>query len=86
MFAIVFVTLYIGAIAVTIHSRIKTEPRIERIESPVMQPGERMIMMAELLPPMLFLLVLTVCFIVIRKRRAATLLRMEEEDNPDQVE
>ncbi len=81
IFAIVFVSLYVGAIIITIHSRIKTETRIERIESPAMQPGERMIMMAELLPPMLLLLVITICFIIVRKKRTITLLRLEEEDH-----
>jgi hypothetical protein len=78
--AIIFVSLYIGAIIITIHSRLKTETRIERIESPAMEPGERMIMMAELLPPMLLLLVITVCFIVVRKKRAITMARLAEED------
>ncbi len=78
--AIIFVSLYIGAIIITIHSRVKTETRIERIESPAMEPGESMLMMAELLPPMLLLLVITVCFIVVRKRRAITLARLAEED------
>ena len=80
IFAILFVSLYIAAITITIHSRIKTETRIERIESPAMEPGESIIMLAELLPPMLLLLVITVCFIVVRKRRAITLARLEEED------
>jgi len=82
--AIIFVSLYIGAIIITIHSRVKTETRIERIESPAMEPGESMIMMAELLPPMLLVLVITVCFIVVRKRRAKTLARLAEEDQQHQ--
>ena len=79
--AIIFVGLYIGAIIITIHSRIKTETRIERIESPAMEPGESILMMAELLPPMLLLLVITVCFIIVRKKRATTLARLDEEDH-----
>jgi len=80
VFAIIFVSLYIVAIIFTIHSRVKTETRIERIESPAMEPGESMLMMAELLPPMLLLLVIIVCFIVVKKRRAITLARLAEED------
>jgi len=79
--AIIFISLYIGAIIITIHSRIKTETRIERIESPAMEPGENMLMLAELLPPMLLLLVITVCFILVRKKRAITLARLEEEEH-----
>ncbi len=85
IFAFIFVGLYIGAIIITIHSRIKTETRIERIESPAMEKGESMLMMAELLPPMLLLFVITVCFIIVRKKRAITLARMQQEEcqHPD---
>jgi len=83
IFAIIFVSLYVGAIIITIHSRIKTESRIERIESPAIQPGERLVLLAELLPPMLFLLVITICFIIVRKKRAAVLARMEEENGEE---
>lgn len=83
IFAIIFVSLYVGAIIVTIHSRIKTEARIERIESTAIQPGERMVLLAELFPPMLFLLIITICFIIVRKKRAATLARMEKENEEE---
>jgi len=81
IFVIIFVSLYIGAIIITIHKRVNTETRIERIESPAPGPGEGMLLMAELLPPMLLLLVITVCFIIVRRKRAMTLARLQEEEH-----
>ena len=80
--AIVFVAIYIGAIAMTIHSRGSHEDRVTRIEAAGPPPGEGHIMLAELLLPMLILLTVTVCFIVVKKKRANA-LPLSEESNEE---
>ena len=81
IFALVFVAIYLGAAALTIHSRLSKEDKIERIESLEMTPGERQLLIAELFLPAMILFTLTVCFIIIRKQRAKKLLQLEESDN-----
>ena len=47
--ALVFVIIYIGAAAITIHTRIyKKEDSVARFESNEITPGERQLLMAEL--------------------------------------
>lgn len=78
--AIVFVAIYIGAIAMTIHTRVSNEEKITRIESVEPAPGEGQMMLAELLPPMLVLFMITVCFIIVKKKRAKAVYELEELD------
>lgn len=78
--AIVFVAIYIGAIAMTIHTRVSNEKKVTRIESVEPAPGERQMMLAELLPPMLVLFMITVCFIIVKKKRAKAVYELEELD------
>ena len=80
VFAIVFVTIYIGAIAMTFHTRISNEEKITRIESVELTPGEGQMMLAELLPPMLVLFMITICFIIVKKKRAKMVYELEESD------
>ena len=80
VFAIVFVVIYIGAITMTIHTRVSNEEKITRIESAEPSPGEGQMMLAELLLPMLVLFMITVCFIIVKKKRAKTVLGFEESD------
>ena len=78
--ALVFVVIYIGAAAWTIHSRISGEEKIERFESTEITPTEGRLLMAELFLPMSILLTLTVCFIIVRKQRAKKRLRLDDPD------
>jgi hypothetical protein len=78
--AIVFVAIYIGAIAMTIHTRVSNEEKITRIESVEPDPGEGQMLLAELLPPMLVLFMITVCFIIVKKKRAKAVYELEELD------
>ena len=80
IFAIVFVAFYIGAIALTIHSRVSNKEKITRIESAGPGQGEEDIILAELLLPMLIFLTVTVCFILVRKKRDKAVLALEESD------
>ncbi|MBC8434592.1 MAG: hypothetical protein H8D96_22010 [Desulfobacterales bacterium] len=80
IFAIVFVAIYVGAIAITMHSRVNTAEKIMRIESEAPAPGEGQMMLAELLLPMLILLTITICFIIVKKKRAKMSLALGEAD------
>ena len=72
IFAIIFVTIYLGTIVITINSRVRNKKRTTRIESVEAAPGEGQIMLAELLLPMLIFLSLTVCFIIVKKKRTTS--------------
>jgi NADH:ubiquinone oxidoreductase subunit 6 (subunit J) len=80
VFAIVFVAVYIGAVALTLHSRISSEDKITRFESARPDPAEGQMMLAELLLPMLIFLTVTVCFIIVKKKRAQKRLALEEAE------
>ncbi len=79
--ALVFVTIYMGAAAWTIHSRISGEDKMERFESPEIKPAEGRLLIAELFLPMSILLTLTVCFIIARRQRAK---KRQQLDDPDE--
>jgi len=49
--ALVFVAIYLGAAALTIHTRITKEDKIERFESPDLTPAEGQLLIAELFLP-----------------------------------
>ena len=78
--ALVFVAIYLGAAAITIHTRITKEDKIERFESPDLTPAEGQLLIAELFLPVMILFTLTVCFVIVRKQRAKKLLKMEAEE------
>ncbi len=80
IFAILFVVIYIGAVVLTIHSRVNKEERITRIESAEPAPGEGHLMLAELFLPMLLLLTITVCFLIVKKKRSKAELALEQDD------
>jgi len=84
--ALVFVAIYLGAAATTIHTRITKEDKIERLESPDLSPAEGQLLIAELFLPVMILLTLVICFIVVRKQRVKKLLEMEKEDAEEDVE
>ena len=81
IFALAFVAIYLGAAALTIHSRIYKDERIERIESFELTPGERQLLIAELFLPVMIVFTLTVCFIIVRKQRAKKMLQLEESED-----
>ena len=78
--ALVFVAIYLGAAAITIHTRITKEDKIERFESPELSPAEGQLLIAELFLPFMILLTLAICFIIVRKQRVKKLLEMEKEE------
>ena len=82
--ALVFVAIYLGAAAITIHTRLTKEDKIERFESPDLTPAEGQLLIAELFLPVMILFTLTICFIIVRKQRANKLLRMEKEEKAEE--
>ena len=84
VFALIFVAIYLGAAAITIHTRITKEDKMERLESPDLTPAEGQLLIAELFLPVMILFTLTICFIIVRKQRAKKLLRMEEDEKAEE--
>ena len=81
IFALVFVAIYLGAAAITVHQRITKKEKIEKIESTELTRAEGQLLLAELFLPMMILLTLTVCFIIVRKTRAKKALQLDESDD-----
>ena len=78
--ALVFVAIYLGAAAITIHTRITREDTIERLESRDLSPAEGQLLIAELFLPVMILFTLAICFIIVRKQRVKKLREMEKEE------
>ncbi len=78
IFALVFVVIYLGAAALTIHMRVTVGDPIERLESTKISTPEARLLMAELFLPMMILLTLAVCFIVVKKQRAKKMLQLDD--------
>ena len=83
--ALVFVAIYLGAAAITSHTRMTQEDKIERLESPELTPAEGQLLIAELFLPFMILLTLAICFIIVRKQRLKKLLEMEKEEETEKL-
>ena len=81
--ALVFVAIYLGAAAITFHTRITQEDKIERLESADVSPAEGRLLIAELFLPVMILFTLAICFIIVRKQRVKKLLEMEREEETE---
>lgn len=81
--ALVFVAIYLGAAAITIHTRITKQGTIERLESADLSPAEGQLLIAELFLPFMILFTLTICFVIVRKQRVKKLLEMEKEEKAE---
>ena len=80
IFALVFVAVYIGAMVITVHSRVSNSEKITRIESVEPGQGEGQMMLAELFLPMAIFFTVTVCFIMVKNKRSRAVLKAEESD------
>ena len=80
IFAIVFVTIYVGAMVITVRSKVSNPEKITRIES--VDPGEveGQMMLAELFLPMAIFFTVTVCFIIVKNKRSKAALAAKESD------
>ncbi len=85
--ALVFVAVYLGAVVVTLHSRMDGQTQTaQRIESEQVRPAEGRLLLVELFLPMAILLTLTVSYIVVRKTRAKKALLLDEPDETPRQE
>lgn len=86
--AIVFVVIYLGAAALTLHNRsIEKSDVLLKYESVVPAKAESRLAMVELFLPMIVLLTLAISYVIVKKRRARQIVALEEsEDEIDQSE
>jgi hypothetical protein len=81
IFAIFFVIVYMGAIVVTVKSRIHVKDRTTRIESTLPTEEEGRLLLVELLPPMAVLFTLAICFIIAKKKREKKYRTLDESES-----
>ncbi len=79
--ALVFVVIYLGAAALTIHDRMTADREEARIESAEPLREERHLMMAELLLPMLILFTVAFSYLLLKKKREKVAARMDEDQD-----
>ena len=89
--AIVFVIVYMGAVVLTVQTRMRDHERPTAFESTQMREQERHLVLPELLLPMAILLTLAGSYLVVRRRNQKLYERLdddvdefieEEEHNP----
>ena len=81
--AILFVLVYMGAVFITLQSRMHDEERPTVIESARAMEQERHLMLPELLLPMGILLTLAGCYLLVRRRNQKTYQRLDDEPKED---
>ena len=77
--AILFVLVYMGAVFLTVQSRLHDEARPTVIESARATEQERHLMLPELLLPMGILLTLAGCYLFVRRRNQKAYQRLDDE-------
>lgn len=81
--AILFVFLYMGAVFLTVKSRLHDEARPTVIESARAMEQERHLMLPELLLPMGILLTLAGAYLLVRRRNQKTYQRLDDDLEAD---
>ena len=76
---IVFVLVYLGAIVITVQSRIQEQDRITAIESSRAIEEERHLVLPELLLPMGILLTLAASYLIVKRRNARNYERLDDD-------
>ena len=77
--AILFVLVYMGAVFLTVQSRMQDDARPTVIESARAMEQERHLMLPELLLPMGILMTLAGCYLLVRRRNQKTYQRLDDE-------
>jgi len=80
--AVVFVVFYIGAIALTVQSRLKPDDQPPVITSDHGIEEERYLILPELLLPMGILLALSLSYYVVKRRNIRAYRRLDDEPMP----
>jgi len=82
--AVVFVFVYLGAIGITVSSRLKVEERQPVIESARVSEAERHLALPQLLLPMGIVLALSISYLVVRRRNARNYEKLDDDlDEPE---
>ena len=76
---IVFVLIYLGAIVITVQSRIKERDRTTAIASSQPIEAERHLVLPELLLPMGILLTLAASYLIVKRRNARNYERLDDD-------
>jgi hypothetical protein len=76
---IVFVLVYLGAIVITVQSRIEERDRATAIESSRGIEAERHLILPELFLPMGILLALAGSYLIVKRRNARTYERLDDD-------
>ena len=76
---IVFVLVYLGAIVITMQSRIQESERTTTIESSRAVEAERHLVLPELLLPMGILLTLAASYLIVKRRNAKNYDRLDDD-------
>jgi hypothetical protein len=77
--AIGFVIIYMGAVVLTVQSRMREHERPTIIESTQVREQERHLMLPELLLPMAILLALAGSYLVVRRRNQKLYERLDDD-------
>ncbi len=77
--AILFVFVYMGAVFLTVQSRIQDNTRPTVIESARAMEQERHLMLPELLLPMGILMTLAGCYLLVRRRNQKTYQQLDDD-------
>ena len=83
--AVVFVVIYLGAAALTLHSRSgEKEETQQKFESVAPAKAEGRLAMVELFLPMLVLLTIAISYAIVKKKRVRQIVALEKsEDEPE---
>ncbi len=83
--AVIFVVIYLGAAALTLHSRSgEKEDAQLKFESVAPAKAESRLAMVELFLPMLVLLAITISYVIVKKKRARQIVALEKSG--DEIE
>jgi NADH:ubiquinone oxidoreductase subunit 6 (subunit J) len=77
--AVVFVFVYIGAVVITVQSRIENKEGPALIEAPRTIEKERHLLLPELLLPMGILLVLAASYLIVKRRNEKTYENLDDD-------
>ncbi len=85
MLAVIFVVIYLGAAALTLHSRSgEKEETQQKFESVAPAKAEGRLAMVELFLPMLVLLTIAISYAIVKKKRVRQIVALEKsEDEPE---
>lgn len=76
--AVIFVIVYLGAVVITVQSRIESQGRPAAIEAPGTIEEQRHLLLPQLLLPMAILLALAVSYLIVKRRNEKTYAKLDE--------